>query len=78
VSILIQDRSGNPPQIADLRALIGRKTESSDDFIPEFSYKNGFYLAPATLDPGAWLMHLDVTAPDGTKFKQRINFFVKG
>lgn len=78
VSIDIRDRSGNPPQIADLKALIGRKTESSEDITPEFVYENGIYSAPVTLNPGAWLMHLDVTAPDGTKFKQRINFFVKG
>lgn len=78
VSVLIQDRSGNPPQIAHIQALIGRKTEASDDMIPEFQYRDGFYVAPATLARGAWLMHLEITAPDGTMFKQRINFVVAG
>lgn len=78
VSILIQEPGGAPAQIKEISALIGRKTESRNDIVADFRYEHGFFLAPAALDPGAWLMHLDVTAPDGTKFKQRINFFVEG
>ena len=36
------------------------------------------YRAPLALNPGKWMMKVEAYAPDGTRFFQRLDLFVKG
>lgn len=78
LSLVIRDAQGLPARVGDLHALVGRTTMAADDKVPEFAYKGGIFTAPVTLEPGAWLIHLEATATDGTAFRQRLDLFVKG
>jgi len=35
-------------------------------------YSGGLWLAELDLAPGAWVVHLEADAPDGTVFRQRL------
>ncbi len=78
LSLVIRDKSGLPAKVASLKALVGRTTHVRDDVTPKFNYVGGIFVAPLALAPGAWLIHLDAEAADGTQFSQRIDLFVKG
>lgn len=78
LSLVIRDRAGLPAPVADISVLIGRTTHVQDDMRPDLAYQGGVYSTPLTLGPGAWLIHLEAKAADGTAFRQRLDFFVKG
>ncbi len=78
LSIVIRDRAGLPAPVADLDILIGRTTMAADDQRPEMAYFGGIYTAKMALSPGAWLIHLDAKASDGTAFRQRLDFMIEG
>lgn len=78
LSFVIRDAQGLPAPIASFKALIGRTTHVRDDMTPDFDYTGGIYSTEVTLEPGAWLIHLTAEARDGTPFRQRLDFFVKG
>ncbi|MDD8022685.1 MAG: FixH family protein [Paracoccaceae bacterium] len=78
LTILIRDRAGLPARVADLHATVGRTTHVRDDVEPDFSYKGGLFIAPVQLASGAWLIHLEAKASDGTAFRQRLDLNVKG
>lgn len=78
LQLAFTDAQGLPVLLQSLNVLVGRTTEAVDDSHPEFVRENGVYLAPATLAPGKWMMHVEAVAADGTKFRQRIDLFVKG
>jgi nitrogen fixation protein FixH len=78
LSLVIRDKSGLPAKVASLKAVVGRTTHMREDMSPTFDYVGGIFVTPLDLAPGAWLIHLDAKAADGTQFSQRIDFFVKG
>ncbi|WP_417808714.1 FixH family protein [Thioclava sp.] len=78
LSLVIRDKSGLPAKVASLKAVVGRTTHMRDDITPTFDYVGGIFVTPLQLAPGAWLIHLDAQAADGTQFSQRIDLFVKG
>lgn len=78
LSLVIRDANGLPAKVKSLTAVVGRTTHVRDDINPQFDYVGGIFTAPVQLAPGAWLVHLDAEAADGTKFRQRIDIFVKG
>lgn len=78
LSLAIHDKAGLPAPVAELSVLIGRTTHVQEDVRPELTRQGGVYSAPLTLGPGAWLIHLEAKAADGTAFRQRLDFFVKG
>jgi nitrogen fixation protein FixH len=78
LSLVIRDRAGLPARVAELHATVGRTTHVRDDIEPEFTYAGGLFMAPMTLDAGAWLIHLEAKASDGTAFRQRLDLNVKG
>lgn len=78
ISFVVRDKAGLPAPIATLSVLIGRTTMAKDDQRPEMAYAGGVWSAPLTLAPGAWLIHFEATAADGTAFRQRLDFFVDG
>lgn len=78
LSLIIRDSAGLPARVAELKVLVGRTTHVRDDVAPDFAYRAGMFVAPMALEPGNWLIHLEATAEDGTLFRQRLDFFVKG
>lgn len=78
LSLVVRDTSGLPAKVKTLKALIGRTTHVREDVEPKFDYVGGIFVTPLQLGPGAWLIHLDAEAADGTHFRQRIDLFVKG
>lgn len=75
LTVKIADQNGLPVEVADFTASIGRPTHVRDDITPAFVREAGVYRAPVTLAPGAWIIHVQAHAPDGTEFKQRIDHF---
>ncbi len=78
ISLIVRDKAGLPAPIATLEVVIGRTTHVRDDQRPELAYRGGMFTAPVALKPGNWLIHVEAKAKDGTLFRQRLDFFVKG
>jgi nitrogen fixation protein FixH len=78
VTLAFQDAQGQPVFVKSLKVLVGRTTEAVDDSRPVFTPQAGIYVGKAALQPGKWMLHVDALAEDGTKFRQRIDLFVKG
>ncbi|PPB82177.1 nitrogen fixation protein FixH [Albidovulum inexpectatum] len=73
-----RDRAGQPVRVRDLSVTVGRTTMAAQDRQPEFVWNNGDYVARADLAPGKWMLLLEAHAEDGTKFRQRLDLFVRG
>lgn len=78
VHLAFTDPQGAAVTLASLDVLVGRPTEAQEDSHPAFTRTAGVYVAPLTLNPGKWMLHVEARAADGTLFRQRINLFVKG
>ncbi len=78
LQLAFSDAQGLPVLLQSLDVLVGRTTEAEDDSRPNFAREAGVYVAKARLAPGKWMMHVDAVAQDGTKFRQRVDLFVKG
>lgn len=78
LTLILRDAQGLPARVGELSAVVGRTTHKREDQTPEFDYRAGMFSAPMTLAPGAWLIHLEAKAADGTPFRQRLDLFVKG
>lgn len=80
LSFVVRDRAGLPAHLSNLKILVGRTTMAADDKTPEMAYSGGIWSSaePLVLAPGAWLIHFEATAADGTAFRQRLDFFVEG
>lgn len=78
LSILIRDKQGLPAAVKEIHAIVGRTTMAAQDKTPELTYSGGIFTAPLDLAPGAWLIHLEAKAADGTAFRQRLDLFVNG
>ena len=77
--LAITDRdTGYPSEVATLTVLLGRATQTDDDRHPEFVREGGVFVAPAELDRGYWMLMVDATAADGTRFRQRLRVWVAG
>lgn len=77
LSLVIRDRGGLPAPVSDISVLVGRTTMANEDMRPEFRYSGGIFSAPVELGYGAWLIHLEAKAQDGTMFRQRLDLFVE-
>lgn len=78
VSLSINDKAGNPVELAALEAILGRATHVKDDRVPAFTFDGTAYVAPADLAGGNWNIRMKATALDGTEFIQRVVLYVKG
>lgn len=76
--LAFRDRDGLPVEVERLSAVVGRTTGLAQDIRPEFTYKNGDYVAPVPLEPGKWMVLLEAFAKDGTRFHQRLDLLVEG
>lgn len=72
LALKISDRQGLPAPVQALRVTISRPTQKRDDVSPEMRYSGGLWVADLALAPGAWVVHLEADAPDGTVFRQRL------
>lgn len=72
LSLKISDGQGLPAPVQALSVTVSRPTQKRDDVTPEMRYTGGLWVADMALDPGAWVIHLEATAPDGTLFRQRL------
>ncbi|WBU65194.1 FixH family protein [Paracoccus aerodenitrificans] len=68
----ITDDQGLPAPVKDLRVTISRPTQMRDDVSPAMRYSGGVWIGEVALAPGAWVVHLEADAPDGTIFRQRL------
>ena len=78
LQVSVVDKTGQPADVARFDALVGRPTHVREDQTPDFQQRNGVFTAPVTLNPGLWNLRLKATSLDGTPFKQRLTFNVKG
>lgn len=72
VVLSITDKAGQPVQVAELDATLGRATHVRDDQAPDFAFDGTAYVAPAVLTPGNWNLRMKAVAADGTVFQQRV------
>ena len=78
IVIEIVDTTGAHPVLRDFSATIGRPTHKRDDVTPQFEQAGGgIYRAPLKLEPGAWNIHVQAVAPDGTAFRQRLDHIAR-
>ena len=77
LEVAITDRAGNPVEVAEMNAVLGRPTLARDDFSPDFIFNGTSYVAPVSLNDGHWLLRMDAVAKDGTAFHQRLKMHVK-
>ena len=78
VILTITDAAGNPVEVSDLRATLGRATHVKDDMTPDFVFDGKAYVAPAQLGRGNWNIRMVARAEDGTEFTQRVILHVRG
>lgn len=76
--LVITDAEGAPVRAELLDVTLGRSTHVRDDQTPPFRWSGREFIAPVSLDGGNWNIRLLAQAEDGTQFKQRMVFYVKG
>lgn len=69
---------GAPARVASIVALVGRPTEAAEDRHPELAFDGRDWTAPVQLGRGKWMLLVEATAEDGTRFRQRLDLFVNG
>lgn len=72
LTLKIADAQGLPAPVRDLRVIVSRPTQKRDDVMPQMRFAGGLWVADLPLSPGAWVVHLEADAPDGTVFRQRL------
>lgn len=75
LTLAVTDAQGQPARIRTLTATIGRPTHKNADQTPAFTYEDGIFRAPVSLEEGIWNVHVLATAPDGTEFRQRLDHY---
>ncbi len=75
LTLTITDKSGQPVRLRELTATVGRPTHQRADVTPDFVYEAGVYHAPLQLESGLWNIHVTAVAPDGTRFRQRLDHY---
>jgi len=78
VILSIVDQAGQPVQVAQLEAILGRATHVNEDFEPDFKFDGQAYVAKAELGGGNWNIRMKAKAQDGTDFVQRVVLDVRG
>ena len=72
------DKAGNPVEVSELKAVLGRATHVKEDVEPALTFDGTAYVAPADLDKGNWNIRLVARDSDGAEFSQRVPLYVKG
>lgn len=74
--LAVTDAEGLPAAVRTLDVLVGRATEAKDDVTPVLARVAGVWEADLALARGKWMLKVEAEAPDGTKFRQRLELFV--
>ena len=77
LTLRMVDAEGLPAAVKSLDVLVGRTTEAKDDVTPDFIRVAGVWEADVALARGKWMLKVEAEAPDGTKFRQRLDLFVQ-
>jgi nitrogen fixation protein FixH len=77
LTLAVTDAEGLPAAVLRLDVLVGRATEAKDDVTPDFARVAGVWQADVPLARGKWMLKVEAEAPDGTKFRQRLELFVQ-
>ena len=77
LTLAVTDAEGLPAAVRSLDVLVGRATEEKDDVVPDFLRVAGVWEADVALARGKWMLKVEAEAPDGTKFRQRLELFVQ-
>lgn len=72
LTLTIADAGGQPVQVGQLEATVGRATHVADDVTPEFQFDGHAYVARVELGDGNWNIRMTAVALDGTEFQQRV------
>jgi nitrogen fixation protein FixH len=78
MTLAFHGADGQPVQVEDLRVLVGRTTEASDDAFPVFLREGDLYAADLPLGKGKWMVKVTAKSADGTLFEQRSELLVRG
>lgn len=70
--------NGVPVRAEAVTVLVGRPTEAAQDQRPTLAFDGRDWTAPLTLARGRWMLLVEATAPDGTRFRQRFDLAVSG
>ncbi|MBU9697373.1 FixH family protein [Rhodobacteraceae bacterium HSP-20] len=76
LTLSVTDAEGLPAAVRRMDVLVGRATETKDDMLPDFARVAGVWEADVALARGKWMLKVEAEAPDGTKFRQRLELFV--
>ncbi|WP_342777478.1 FixH family protein [Rubellimicrobium rubrum] len=68
---------GSAPTGVTVGGILGRATVAAADQTPAFAFDGQAWRAPVAVSRGHWELRLDVTAADGTPFRQRLDLMVE-
>jgi nitrogen fixation protein FixH len=74
----LTDAAGVPVRAGTLTVLVGRPTAAAQDQHPVLAFDGSDWTAPLSLARGRWMLLVEATAPDGTRFRQRLDLVVRG
>lgn len=72
LTVRLLDATGSAAPVSTLTAILGRPTTEREDVTLDFTYDNGAFVAPVTVDYGNWDLRLRAEAGDGTPFEVRL------
>ncbi len=78
LTLSFRDATGQPVSPATLDVLVGRIADASQDRRPAMQGHAGRFSAPLALEAGRWMVKIEATAADGTRFSQRHGLSVRG
>jgi len=73
----LADAAGTTVRPPALTVTVGRPTTTRDDRVLALRPTPGGYAAEAPLAPGSWRVEIVATAPDGTRFHQSRDIYVR-
>ncbi|MFT6073333.1 MAG: nitrogen fixation protein FixH [Yoonia sp.] len=77
LTVAILDAGNNPVKGEITRATFGRATHTGQDSTPQFIWTGTAWSAPVVAGDGYWNLRLEMTAPDGIKFRRRFPLTAK-
>jgi nitrogen fixation protein FixH len=77
LQVAVTGPDGAPVEVASIAGIFGRATSVRDDQRPAFVFDGTLYRAPVVpAGGGNWNLRLEMTAADGTLFRQRLALIV--
>ena len=77
LTLAVTDAEGLPAAMRSFEVLVGRTTETGQDMRPALVRVDGVWQADVALARGKWMVLVEAEAQDGTRFRQRLELFVR-